>query len=796
MNKGSPILDQLKQDRSNCRRFAREIEQALHYLHWMDDDLDIQYAVDYAEMLPYILPESERGSGLLLFADVESTDSEKRRRIIEHQQLLLQKLFDDVQTKLILLPPYAIELDTLWESWNFRRTREVLQRMVRADVQLSRMIQKPEFHAFLDFSEKLSREEISPDSREYQHWVEQLEATIPEVIFTLNPPEQNPQKRIRQLLEETLIDLEDVNDFPPLQIQSDNELIRGVKSYLMAERGHNPDFESSTYLDAVAIDVVVRMNIALSAPSGRAKTRFVLISRSATMKRAMSSELAKYLGQNQTLETKYLICHPRVIGLLKGVHHLGEVEREEVRNDLLALYDKAMFILKTVRSSQSMDQLPVEVRPQVEEALRDLRNSWLFTEIASLGTEEFSEDIAKIVDREVFRRVAEVLRTPENWRDLVKKTIDTMTKKLEDTYAILGVYIPSTSSGKSHLLEMTRFRREYNHKSVLRASSQLMPYTIQFYSQGAVERIARAFDVQAEGDSIEIPLDKLKQMSWQQLVQAFKEDFVASDAIGSAWDFERLLLIAFISGVLNSWELAEACTQLAIERVEKLSNKTLIHEAYFFAAICKRKAKPSLGNYLDAIQDIENAIQLKKERQLLRSSSGPKHEDPRYLKEKATQILACYLYFTDEDRKRANLRIPRVEDGLRFLDEAEEIVRRDDMDDKRLLIQIINNRLTYFNEFPLGADKTSLLQQLDELEAIQEKFSDEPPHDFPAGLLDTLAYGRWRFSTERSDQLVDRITRDFQIALDSSETTPKEHERIRQHYEEFRRDSGKVIQVD
>src|SRR5215467_7777143 len=88
----------------DCKALQRELQHAINDLHFTSDqNHTIRYAVDFSEIYAYVLPD-ETVQEFHLFVD----ESESKTDLI--QRLALQRLFDELPEKLILLAPYAIEL--------------------------------------------------------------------------------------------------------------------------------------------------------------------------------------------------------------------------------------------------------------------------------------------------------------------------------------------------------------------------------------------------------------------------------------------------------------------------------------------------------------------------------------------------------------------------------------------------------------------------------------------------------------------------------------------------------------
>ena len=612
---------------SDCARLRNDLQKLIK-----DKNLPnpVHYAVDFSEIHGYVLPGSARQ--FRLFSDDDEVSA------AQLSVAALHLIFFHSDEKLVLLPPYALELQTFASKLHSHATVDLADAAATVDVILPSILDDDRF----DLLERISRG-YSATNHENEEVAKFFEDKAGALLRVVEGTHIVPLRRLNALLRaKRIVGLSSLRN---QIIEPDQETFDCWFDRLTHLRKDKP--AATNRLDALAMASIAAFNT--TSVDG---AQIVLLTRSEHM-HSVASEL------NQ----EDLVRHPRVfVAFRRG----DDVGREAQRRSLSTLRDSLDAFLEAHNAARDNDLVPlaessVKLRERIDQVKRQWRS---YARLAAATLHGYMRPTGGTLSS---RRLAAVLRVVNNdteIRELLLERIRNLAAEIESSHQLLGLALQDQANADRIVgSEVVATSRVAN---VNLSATFSMPYSLEFYSE-RLQPWSRLFA-------------EKRTLVWADLLTFFSEQ------VQTRGDYELLLAMAYLFAVLNRWEVAEKYCALSLDYATK---KDFPHEGKFLLAICQRKLTPRLRRLLGAYELLHQAGQLKRDR--LGSTS---YEDPRFLKEEATLI-----FLWNEKANEAPDAIdftppPAVKDAL----ELSRKVLKNPEADNNLRCQVHNNLCYYLTE--------------------------------------------------------------------------------------------------
>lgn len=720
----------------DCRALYREITDVLSDLDFRENGGTIIYAIDFSEIYAYVKPH-ETAKHFTLFADDDDLLNEPM------QSLALKHLFFDTQHEITLLKPYAAELQSFIYFSQAEEDDALLESLGLVTSDQSDVLCNPAFVEVEQMVERVVQEQRKFSNEERERLTQFYESadTAKLLAFIGMSQEERPLARLRGMFEKRrYFDLSGI--LPKRLYLADHAYVDEIFRQLRQLRTSRP--EGSSRLDAIAVGLVVAANRILE----KSNIRVQLVSRSPAMHALR--RFSKFGILNN------YIRHPRIFGVTYTTRTPNPSDlTTHLRNQLATL--RLLFSSIDVARRGSLPRFPNSTF--IRRLVTEIRDDWRTTHSLALSLASSTDVSANDWTHQpaVVQRLFTLLRDRGELRSAIVERIGEVQNSIHRDNQVFGVYFatisnPDRDSIAEHFLADSSPGRK---TAILKTSLQAMPYTLEFYTPDA-KRLLSRLDTSARA----IRLDRLLML--------FRE------VLSAEAEYERLLAMAFILGTLNRWPLAEQYGRMAV-KLPSIAN-TSKHEAHFFLAICLRKSKTSAERIRSGLENLECATELK--RQFVGDNN---HIDPRYLKEKATQILHLHRYFP-ESSEEANA----LEDPLDLLSQAEKLA------DPNLRMQILNNRIDHLLRITPG-DVSHLEPDYVQLRLLLSQIESDQ-RNWPPSILDTMAWARYRIYGVRNPNEVLDIVKMLRIASENEELAPFQREVVKEHLREVLATWGTMLQ--
>lgn len=714
----------------NYKNFADELKNFINDFKYKNQGGQLRYAIDFSEMFAYILPAKSYKDFFLI-----NQDRTGPLEIASYQalhQLLLKHLFFETEGKIILLPPYILELQTFIKDLQNNALDNLTEIALRTFDQAETVIKDaPYFNEILSIIGRVEGNADSPLSfSEEQKIIEFIQKyghilTLVEEIAN----QSSPLLQLRKLIQEGNFETLDMfaRDYLDNLSIEQTEAYERWNTYLSNARGD--ERSTSSKLDATAIDLIGQIN-GYFQERGK-NIRLLFFTRSWHMHNFYADEFKN--GIWEKLGAYPLLRHPRVNSVLSILAKSQSIDPVQLAEDELDAIE--IFLSSIPETSTVIEHIPNDLINQIY--LID--NNWKKAQALVLTSKEVLINvIGNHENLNDARKILNLLGT-EDIQKLVVETLDNLLKEIEYSYDLLAfnLQLPSDTTAKS----------------VIRATAQAIPCYLRFSSDDA-QKLVELF---GPGKEYEI----------RNVIEAFKTGF------GKESSYELVLAMAYILGVLNKWEKALRFCQRAIDLGKK--SDLQLNEGFFFKSICIRKLGLTIKTFLQA-------------QELLNQARETIPNDPRYLNEMGSQILRMNMKYHGNPK----IKVPKPETGLYFLHLAEKNL--DLPSDKALYAQILNNRFYFLiNEQPLK-NIEGLKEEFKKLTLIQIEL--EPKEErWPSFIQDTLAWGEWLLFSDEVQQDENRrngIIRLLELAKDSSEISREERLLRIDHLNQVRESNNRI----
>jgi len=676
-----------------CKILAEELEGIISDLEFVESGGVIRYAVDFSEIFAFAYPQ-ETHKEFSLFSD------DPGQLCYFYQWHALHKLFIESKERIILLEPYATELQSLLlrigkeHALRFDQLLEKLPEFLKKAEEFQSL---PEFIELSKLAQDIEKYHRHLTSTEQKRFVTFFEEKSYLMLWALLRPSISPIEQLHQLfLMERFADLDSL---VPVDQEFDKPLSEKWFERLVALRGKTS--RPASNLDSIAIAMILSANQTLKDRN----TKLLLASRSKNMRRVVAEELTNG-SWPETIGN--VIRHPRIFC---AFYQLSEMSPAASKKQLQTRLSTVRLFLDAADFPRRSKSRLVHNSTFLDTLLNRIKGDWRAAKGLSASLEH-----PAIVPNEIahdpsnrLRWVISLFQDREQFRNLLFARLNELGKALERDHELLGLFISSSINQKLNRPDENLLAEVFRHKYVLKSNLYTMPYSLQFYSQGALRLFER---LNAQSD----------ENRWEDILNIFAEGF------NSKSDYERILVMAYILGTINKWSLAETYAGRALELATREAD-IYPHEGLLFYAICKRKSHPSVARHFEAIDLVEQASMKK-----IQMKNDSSYKDPRYLREKGTHILQLHSYFKNELPPDC----PSDQEGIRLLEESLALSEND----MQLKIYCYNNLLFYslsLKDIGNRAVVESYYHRLIELLHVY----DPSRKKWPPLILDTIGWANW-----------------------------------------------------
>lgn len=591
------------------------------------NDWTIRYAVDFAEIHSYVLPED--GKALRIFRDDAGLIDQTL------QDNALQRVLFDRQP--VLLPPYFFELD---DFLNNKVQPENFSKMATSAAHIAAHATKiaalPEYTDAAAAAKRFRAEESGEDDVEKIHAFVERHADLVAAMKSFDST--SPAKRLSRILSPDRF--VEFNELVGGDIDPDRSTYNSWSDGLKKRRKERT--EGSNRLDALAVALLKSANQILEPQ----KAKLRLVTRSPHMHAQMQEELRKGVWTESPLR------HPRCFGVfIDDEEKDGVTTLRQLLTSVEAFLDSATPALtdKTVTPS---DDDPVRRR------LDDVKQDWRrAVELATIARQTrtpkaFSPDVKDLVE------IIEVINRDQRIRNVLRRLSRELYEEIPKTYQLLGLLVQGRGTEMRRIFEENIEGIETSQEDetlILSSARDNLPYRLEFYSD-ELQNWGKLFTGKPD---------------WEAITA-----FFAQALEGKAGDYEVLLALAYLLCATGNWAATEKYCRLALQEPDAQPNP---HEGLFLLAFSLRRQEADLDRYNESLRTIDAAIKAKHGR-----SRAP--ADPRYLKEKATLLLIWWRRYRTV---RESFAPPAISEpfAIQMLQEA---AQHPDADDD-LRAQIYNN---------------------------------------------------------------------------------------------------------
>jgi hypothetical protein len=749
----------------DCQELFDDLVAVLRDLKSQQAGTRIRYAVDFCEITGYALPGTQ-SARLQLFHD----DDPDTAVAVEIDSLT--RLFHELPDEVILLPPYWVELESWLSQGPFREVSDWADMVAKAAVERERVVVERDFVKLSELVETVCASGEPLRKPEMEQALRLIRSRVPSLLRLVSGVPQGPRRRLKSLLgDRRLVPLSSLGIAPPsvdaVLAKRWSASLREMRETSMPGR----DFATTSAADALAMTQVLAANRLLAG----SKMAIRLVTRSRFMRRVLQPGHGLDPLPNDALE---IIMHPRAFCAFRTAFTTRDVEGptkdlEQMRDSFsvfLDAYDGRISRAQEPRDSEgvntsiAMSRVAVENRRELVEKLNRIKRLWIDeARLAASAVRDRRLPYEGEKDDVTVQKMARVLTLLNNEKEFyqaVANEAERMSQSIDRDYEDFGVHLARLRASAEGIEGLPERLRYFVHpgKAVLESDLPWMPFTLSFGSRDVVDMIDRT----AQGGSA--PLS--------EVLSLFRDDSEA------AFDFERLLAIAYVFGAWGRWASARTYARLAFRREERASDvasyvrPATFHEGQFFLAVCHRMLNDSL-HYSEALDLLEEARAAKK-----RLRDDNQYEDPRFLSEKAAIIAAW-------NKRWATLAIrdlggpPPPGEALDALRTAETWVR----DDIRLKAQIHGLFCEAYLYSPDVVDEELARHHLDRLGGARLQVRGL----CPAELVDIEVWTRWKLDRGTlSEPKVNELVAQLEGALQQTIIRASAKRLIGQHLREIR----------
>lgn len=516
-------------------------------------------------------------------------------------------------------------------------------------------------------------------------------------VLETSKNENHPFRRLMQLRpDETFVRLDTIISLPS---HIGNDIYERWVTGLSELRKH--ERIASAELDAAAMNLIFESNRRFDD-----NTRLLFITRSKHMHDFYQNEVK--LGLWTEFGNFPLIRHPRVFSIALVVAHRSE---KDDLQDLEDLSENIKFFLKNFETREfknvGFDNNLFEQISKIKQDWKKIQQSAL-TLSANLPDNDTSPSTENV---RAAKLILNFLKDDKKFRARITANLSELFYDVDVANDVLSL--------KLQFPGRLRLKEYRDNLSLPHLSSLSTPYKLYLHSEAGKNFLKK--------------LSQKKYIRAYDVIDTFRNGFEPDGAEEKPVDeYERYLVMAYLLGLLEKWEIAESYCIRAINIGNRAKIST--HEAEYFHAMCKRELRIaySEGTYtvtwlLEVLILLDPAIVK------LKTQKHNAHKLAQYWVEKGISIL---LFHTKNDVQ--NPSIPAAEEGLKLIEDWEEKI----VDNLPLQLVALRTKMDYFvarEQFEYLShlhDKYILLRE--KIMGIEKDNSKLPPY-----IVDNIIWIKW-----------------------------------------------------
>lgn len=715
--------DDLHRDINDATTLSEDLRALLQDAQDDQDGWKICYAVDFAEIHAYVLPDERKA--MRIFRDDNV--------LIENtlQENALQRVLLDGHP--VLLPPYFFELDNFL---NNQVQPKVFSKMAVSAAHLAEHARAiaalPEFEPARRAVERYQRGESNEEDLLAVRRFVELHADLVAAMKSFDAA--SPSQRLRRLLSAgRFLELEELVGEA---VEPDSVVYARWSAGLKKRRKDRDD--GTNRLDALAIALIKTANERLEPQ----KIKLRLVTRSSFMHAQMKEELGEW-GES-------VLRHPRCFGVFFDADSRPSdavAPLRELLTSVEAFLDAARPGLRRQTTTPSNDD---PVRTMLDEVKKDWRRALELATIASHSAATPAVAGAGVTE---LVEIVNVINRNVKLRDVLRDLSRELYEEIPKAYQILGLLVQGRGT------EMRRHFEEdigaiapsldEDNTVVLASTRDNLPYRLEFYSDELRNWVA---------------LFSGKKLDWNAIT-----GFFVKALEGKAGDYEVLLALAYLLCATGNWAATEKYCRLALQEPDAEENP---HEGLFLLAFALRRQEATHERYVESLRNIEEAIKAK-----LRGAREP--EDPRYIKEKGTLLLLWWRHYRTA---REQFPAPAISEyfAVQMLEEALQHPEADE----DLKAQIYNNLTMVMIDREDEDSRAAARRYVRELRELRPIEGDIWRGS--ALIYDTIVWASWKLGECRDDdELRRQVARLEIVAKDARGISRDERAEIRDHVDKM-----------
>jgi hypothetical protein len=738
------ILGKLKYYIEESQKARGIIACLIQDLKYIKSGGAILYAVDFSEIYSYLIPTAVADEFMFLANRIEED-------AILIQRSVLDYFFFKSTAKHILLPSYGIELEGFVARLKDGAYSDLFSKCLTIYKGIEKLEKTPPFYKAYEIVSKQANEITDKDIDDLYTF---LNDYAPSLLNILNPPWEAPYTLLRELFKTGVFQNPSDLGIAKTEVLADKDIFYSWSEELISERGTNNI--GSSIVDANAVAMINHINTILE----NRNVKILLVTRSKYMHKIMKRKLASGEASPKDSQCGNVLRHP-----ISFYFQYGQKKRsiDEVIEALKQGFEILNFFLDVVGNeteikSPRLDTSHGKHIDEITKHLNQIGQTWKSASMLDATTNYYSPNQMDRRKKKVFQtdivHFFKFIDDTETVKKFLLKKLNVLHGELKKQHEYLGLYSELQTTNHETFIKIERYSGKYVIRTVW-TNRQAMPYSFQFYSNGAGALLEK--------------LGEHKSYSIDDALPIFINGFHDKP------DYERLLSMAFILGSFGKWvDAEEYCKEAIKENIPTLG--ILPHEGYFFLAVCKRKHSFSIKRCREALDLLKKAISLKK----ATKRDIPDYQDPRLIHEIGVQVLKCRFIFGDQITVEDN--IPDLKDGLNYLEKSLSIIENDEY----LKVQALNNILYYYLNIGLEDNNTEFVKKYFNSLVETETMTEPNPELWPGAILDTVALSMWKLIGIRDREEYQKITKYFSIAQGDKYLEPFERQTISKHFKEFK----------
>lgn len=721
----------LEQYVHDCRRLAQDLEDTLADIEDRLDGGEIRYAIDFAEVHAYVDPEPAEATELRVFADDDIATC------WAIQNAVVNLLLFGLDSKPILLPPYAVELEG-YLNWSETQPARVLARsLAKAFDEASKIRNSDESDAIVGIASTLRETPEAVGDEDRNRVFRYVEEHAKNLAVLVQAGQARPRYALIELLRRRpFADLSSLGALAlPLQqdaLPLNEKTAERWEEELLRRRPRSGS--GANQRDAYVMMLLEAVDTTLW--KSKTNSKLCLVTRSPHMHEFYEQELAE---QRWAGSSRRLLRHPRsfIAAAAGSLEELRAIRKrlQNQRTSILTFLDmmgqpEDVGPDQAGPAEQTLHVLARESRERARERLEAIKGEW--RQLVSLATAEAGAhgvvpqtETARSPRQDVVLEVFRAVHDPGVLQAHVRDRIDELARTINFHYQYVTALEGRVSSGEAIAEDV----KAAVVSDAVTIDATFVPYALAFRSPEVMAWSKR--------------LSRERRVDPDQLLEMFEQGF------SSGRTYEPLLALAYLFAAWDRWTVARDYADLALAaRVDSDPPPT---EGLLLRALCLRMVDAvSRANYEEAMRLLDTATAL--------TDDG----DPRVLAEKSVQVFYWSSRFDSAQAK--------AEEALAWSERAIALLQnRGDEEAIGLQIRVLNNLCFYFLQFDDEQSRAQATKALGQLIDIQQSREPDRAGWRPA-ILDTILWAEWRLegsclSNEARDQLRNRLIEQYEDLL-------------------------------